>query len=216
MTEHTGRSNTATLLDRLCGVEFPTLGHYLEDGFCSPEIRRMVAGARMVGIAATALVRNADAGSVNRAILRLRPGEVLVLDMGGDREHAPVGAVTAAAALAQGAAGILLDGPMTDVEELNAATCGNGTLPIFARGSTCLTTKRKGTGDADFDVPVMAGGVTVYPGDIVLGDANGALVLPPSAAERIIDQALTSDAEEPEILRQIAAGEPLEQILYLS
>src|SRR4051812_29952654 len=96
-------------------VSLPTLGHFLEDGFCSADIRSMVPGIRMTGIAATALIPDADAVAVNQALVRLQPGEVLVLDMGGDRSHAPVGAVTTAAARARSAAGILVDGPVTDL-----------------------------------------------------------------------------------------------------
>ena len=204
----------AELLDQLRSVSFPTLGHFLEEGFCSSEIHAIVPGARMVGIATTARIPDADAVAVNHALLRLNPGEVLVLDMDGDRQHAPVGAVTGAAARARGAAGILVDGPVTDVVELNEANDG-AALPVFARGTTCLTTKRHASGRAQFDVPVSVGGVTVRPGDIVLGDDNGVVVLAPEVAAAVVLQAVESDAAEPKILNRIAAGEPLEGILYL-
>ncbi|WP_244250629.1 RraA family protein [Arthrobacter crystallopoietes] len=204
----------AELLDQLRSVSFPTLGHFLEEGFCSSEIHAIVPGARMVGIATTARIPDADAVAVNHALLRLHPGEVLVLDMDGDRQHAPVGAVTGAAARDRGAAGILVDGPVTDVVELNEANDG-GALPVFARGTTCLTTKRHASGRAQFDVPVSVGGVTVRPGDIVLGDDNGVVVLAPEVAAAVVLQAVESDAAEPNILSRIAAGEPLEGILYL-
>jgi len=204
----------AELLDQLRSVSFPTLGHFLEEGFCSSEIHAIVPGARMVGIASTARIPDADAVAVNHALLRLHPGEVLVLDMDGDRQHAPVGAVTGAAARARGAAGILVDGPVTDVVELNEANDG-AALPVFARGTTCLTTKRHASGRAQFDVPVSVGGVTVRPGDIVLGDDNGVVVLAPEVAAAVVLQAVESDAAEPKILNRIAAGEPLEGILYL-
>jgi len=204
----------AELLDQLRSVSFPTLGHFLEEGFCSSEIHAIVPSARMVGIASTARIPDADAVAVNHALLRLHPGEVLVLDMDGDRQHAPVGAVTGAAARARGAAGILVDGPVTDVVELNEANDG-GALPVFARGTTRLTTKRHASGRAQFDVPVSVGGVTVRPGDIVLGDDNGVVVLAPEVAAAVVLQAVESDAAEPKILNRIAAGEPLEGILYL-
>lgn len=203
------------LLTRLSSVEFPTLGHFLEEGFCDPAIRSMVPVARMVGIASTARIPDADAVAVNQALLRLKPGEVLVLDLDGDHGHAAVGAVTSAAAQAQGAAGILVDGAVTDLHELNSTADGRLPLPIFARGTTCRTTKRKGSGQAEFDIPVTIGDVTVCPGDIVLGDINGALVVTPQDAARVVDQALASDDAEPGILRRIASGEPLDQILYL-
>ncbi len=215
MTDTVSEVDLQELLNKLSRVEFPTLGHFLEDGFCAPEIRSMVAGPRMVGIACTARIPDADAIAVNQALVQLKPGEVLVLDMAGDYGHAPVGAVTAAAARAQGAAGILVDGAVTDLPELNAGANGSVPLPVFARGTTCRTTKRKGSGQAEFGVPVTIGGVTVNPGDFVLGDANGALVLTAESAAEVVDLALASDDAEPGILRRIASGEPLEKILYM-
>jgi len=215
MTEKLGESDLQVLLQQLREVEFPTLGHFLENGFCNSEIRSMVTGVRMVGIASTVLIPDADAVSVNQALLRLLPGEVLVLAMGGDLAHAPVGAVTVAAAKAQGAAGILVDGPITDVIELNTRGSDGKVVPVFARGSTCLTTKRLGSGLAQFGVPVTVGGTVVNPGDVVLGDDNGVLVITAEAVARVVDLARDSDAAEPDILRRIASGEPLNQILFL-
>lgn len=164
----------------------------------------------MIGVAATARIPDADAVAVNEALLRLQPGEVLVLDMAGDHVHAPVGAVTSAAAHSRQCAGILVDGPVTDVTEL-----ASGPLPVFARGSTCLTTKRHASGRSAFGVPVSIAGVDIRPGDIVLGDDNGVLVLDPHLDPEVVRQAAASDQAEPDILRRIASGEPLEQILYL-
>lgn len=203
-------ADTTTLLEQLRGVELPTLGHFLEEGFCPPGIRAMVPGARMTGVASTARIPDADAVAVNEALLRLNPGEVLVLDMEGDGLHAPVGAVTSAAARSRECAGVLVDGPVTDINELAA-----GQLPVFARGTTCLTTKRHASRRAEFGVPVTVGGVGIKPGDIVLGDDNGVVVLDPAFDPDIIQRALASDRAEPDILRRIASGEPLEQVLYL-
>lgn len=210
MTSSTRPTDTMELLEQLQNVELPTLGHFLEDGFCPPEIRTMVPGRRMIGVATTARIPDADAVAINEALLRLQPGEVLVLDMTGDRLHAPVGAVTSAAARSRKCAGILVDGPVTDVTEL-----ASGTLPVFARGSTCLTTKRHASGRAEFGTPVSVAGVDVRPGDIVLGDDNGVLVLDPHLDPDIIRQAAASDQAEPDVLERIASGEPLEQVLYL-
>lgn len=140
--------------------------------------------------------------------LELYPGAVLVVDMDGDRRHAPVGAVTAAAAKAQGAAGIVVDGVATDLLELRSTG-----LPVFARGTSCLTTKRLHGTESAVNVSVTCGGVDVAPGDWVLGDDNGVIVLSPREAAAVLEQALASDAAEPELLARIAAGEPLETLL---
>ena len=198
------------LLQELSDVSYPTIGHFLEDGFVSPVIQSLMANVKIAGPAVTVRIADHDAIAMNHALLALRPGDVLVVDMGGDHQHAPVGAVTAAAALAQGAAGVVVDGVATDVLELRETG-----LPVFARGTSCLTTKRLyGTGSA-VNVPVHCGGVQVSPGDLVLGDDNGLIILSPEAARDVLGKALASDAAEPAILARITSGEPLASILAL-
>ncbi|MFK0008338.1 RraA family protein [Paenarthrobacter sp. NPDC090520] len=199
-----------TLLQDLQKVSYPTIGHFLEDGFVDPAIQSLLENVKVAGPAVTVRIADHDAIAMNRALLALRPGDVLVVDMLGDHRHAPVGAVTAAAAIAQGAAAVVVDGMATDVLELREAG-----LPVFARGTTCLTTKRlHGTGSA-VNVPVRCGGVEVNPGDVVLGDDNGVIVLSPEAARGVLDKALASDEAEPDILARLASGHPLESILAL-
>jgi len=65
------------------------------------------------------------------------------------------------------------------------------------------------------NVPVLCGGVPVHPGDWVLGDDNGVIVLSPEAAADVLGQALASDAAEPALLARIASGEPLESVLAI-
>ena len=200
------------LLERLGHVDLPTLGHLLEEGFVDPAVRRLGQPRRMAGTAATLALDAPDALAVNRALVALRPGEVLVVDMGGDHIHAPIGAVTVAAARARGAAGILVDGVVTDVDALTDPHSG---LPVHARGTSCLTTKRLDGQGARHQVPVDIGGVRVAPGDLVLGDANGVIALPPAALAAVAHQAELSDAAEPELLRRIRAGEDLRTLLHL-
>ncbi|WP_026556856.1 RraA family protein [Arthrobacter sp. 35W] len=196
------------LVPALAAVSYPTIGHFLEDGFVDPAIQSLLDGVKIAGPAVTVRIADNDAIAMNHALLALRPGDVLVVDMSGDHRHAPVGAVTAAAAVAQGAAGVVVDGVATDVVELRETG-----LPVFARGTSCLTTKRLyGSGSA-VNVPVQCGGVTVHPGDLVLGDDNGLVVLAPGVVETVLEQVLASDAAEPAILARIAAGEPLASIL---
>lgn len=201
---------SAPVLAGLSAVSYPTLGHFLEDGFVDPAIGSLLEGVHVAGPAVTVRITDNDAIAMNRALLALRPGDVLVVDMGGDHRHAPIGAVTAAAAIAQGAAAVVVDGVATDILELRQAG-----LPVFARGTSCLTTKRiHGAGSA-VNVPVRCGGVEVQPGDLVLGDDNGLVILSPDAAEQVLGRALDSDAAEPALLARIRSGEPLNAILAL-
>ncbi|WP_104061376.1 RraA family protein [Arthrobacter sp. 4R501] len=192
----------------MAAVSYATIGHFLEVGFVDPAIQSLLDGVKVAGPAVTVRIVGNDAIAMNRALLELYPGAVLVVDMDGDRRHAPVGAVTAAAAKAQGAAGIVVDGVATDLLELRSTG-----LPVFARGTSCLTTKRLHGTESAVNVPVTCGGVDVAPGDWVLGDDNGVIVLTQQEAPAVLEQALDSDAAEPELLARIAAGEPLETLL---
>jgi 4-hydroxy-4-methyl-2-oxoglutarate aldolase len=196
------------VLAGLEAVSYPTIGHFLEEGFLDPAIQSLLTGVKVAGPAVTVRIVGNDAIAMNRALLELYPGAVLVVDMDGDRRHAPVGAVTAAAAKARGAAGIVVDGVATDLLELRSTG-----LPVFARGTSCLTTKRLHGTESAVNVAVKCGDVGVAPGDWVLGDDNGVIVLSPKEAEAVLEQALASDAAEPELLARIAAGEPLETLL---
>ncbi|RKQ85815.1 regulator of RNase E activity RraA [Mycolicibacterium mucogenicum 261Sha1.1M5] len=206
--------STDELIAALRRVEIPTLGHFLEEGFCDQDLRPMNSGPQLVGRARTLDLTEPDAFAVNRALLALAQGDVLVIRVAG-RGHAPVGAVTAHAAIAQGAAGIVVDGPVTDQAALREL---QDRLPVFATGLTARTTKRSGAlaGETDgaLDRVIEVAGVSVRPGDLVLGDAQGILILPPEGpGDDVLDAALASDAAEPALVARIASGEPLSAIL---
>ncbi len=209
-------TDISTTLTALAGVEVPTLGHFVEDGFCDPGIVRVQPEARrMVGVAHTLHLASPDALAVNRALLELPAGAVLVIEVGGGG-HAPVGAVTAAVAVARRAAGIVVEGPVTDGAQLRSSAVADA-LPVYSRGLTSRTTKRLGTGADGLRRPVQVGGVTVRTGDIVFGDENGVLVIDPATFDRgVIERARRSDAEEPALLDQIAQGADLARLLPTS
>ncbi|MGE8147634.1 RraA family protein [Pseudomonas frederiksbergensis] len=196
------------LIEQLKAVSFPTLGHFLEEGFADSQLRAMVPNVKVVGRALTLKLVGADAIAVNQALALIKPGDVLVIDTGGDHRHAPVGAVTSCAARCAGAVGIVVDGAVTDLLELREAG-----LPIFARGTSLLTTKLHGRGDSQINQPIHCAGVTVNPGDLVLADDNGVLFLDWSTAASVIEQALASDRAEPRLLERLRSGEPVAQVL---
>ncbi|SKB73544.1 Regulator of RNase E activity RraA [Arthrobacter sp. 31Cvi3.1E] len=195
-------------LARLSRVSIPTLGHFLEGGFLPPEMRRLAGHGTVIGQAQTVRIAGQDALAVNRAILGLQPGAFLVVDMSGDYGHAPLGAVTAAAIFAAGGVGVVVDGTVTDVEDLQVSG-----LSIHARGTTCLTTKRQsGTASAS-GVVLNVAGVQIADGDVVLADENGVAVFTPEVLTGVLSLAEASDAKEPELLRRIRSGEALDNLL---
>lgn len=189
------------LVAKLERVSFPTLGHYLEDGFADAALQRQVGTTRVIGRAVTVRTTATDSTMLHHAAGYLEPGDVLVVDTGGDRRHAPVGLVVATAAAARGARGIIVDGVITDVDEI-----GKLGIPVYSYGRSVLTTKLQGIEAGGHHVAVVAGGIGVRSGDIVLADANGVFFAAPDVLEDIIDIALEDDAEEPELVAAIRAG----------
>lgn len=202
--------NDDELRAKLQRVSFATLGHFLEEGFVAHELRSMLSGVKVVGRAFTLRVANADAFAVNQALARLSEGDVLVVDMQGDHRHACVGTVTSCAATSRGAKGIVVDGVVTDIVELREAG-----LPIFARGTSLLTTKLRSDPASAVALAVNCGGVTVQPGDWVLGDDNGLLITNSTALNAVIDIALASDAAEPLLIQRLQAKEPVQALLRI-
>ncbi len=191
----------ADLLEKLERVSFPTLGHYLEEGFADYGVSRQVGRGRVVGRAITVRTTATDSNMLHHAVGYLEPGDVLVIDTGGDVRHAPVGLVIAAGAAIRGARGIIVDGVVTDVDEI-----AEHDIPVYARGRSVLTTKLLDFDAGGMNVPVVCGGVVVQPGDVVLADANGVFFAPVATVEAIIDTALEDDAEEPDLVAALRAG----------
>jgi 5-oxopent-3-ene-1,2,5-tricarboxylate decarboxylase / 2-hydroxyhepta-2,4-diene-1,7-dioate isomerase len=119
-----------------------------------------------------------------------QPGDVLVFDAGGETRAGVSGGVTTVRFLVRGGAGLVIDGAMRDVPELEA-------MPI-------QTYMRRGHASSvaplmmsvDYQVPVRIGSVTVIPGDILVGESTGILVIPAAIAEKIADKALEHDEQE--------------------
>ncbi|WP_326812497.1 RraA family protein [Streptomyces scopuliridis] len=192
------------LLERLARLDFPTLGHYLEEGFCDPRLHRVAGERKLIGRAVTVRITATDSTLLHHAAGLVGPGDVVVIDCGGDRRHAPLGEVVANALAARGAVGAVVDGVCTDIEALRAVG-----LPVYAYGLSMLTTKLHGIADGALNTPVTCGGVSVRAGDLVLGDGNGLLVAPAGRLAAVLDEALADDAEEPELIADLWRGRPL-------
>ncbi|MFN8633390.1 MAG: RraA family protein [Chloroflexota bacterium] len=152
------------------------LGHVIEDGFVDPRIRALVTpfpGTLVVGTAVTVRLPDGDLEAVVPAVDLLQPGDVLVIDHGGRESIACWGELTSLAAKARGCIAVIVDGAVANVAALTVHQ-----LPTFARGVTAAGGRRLGRGGA-VNVPVQCGGVAVHPGDLVVADDDGIVVVPP-------------------------------------
>ncbi|MTH79229.1 RraA family protein [Paracoccus aestuariivivens] len=193
------------MLDKMRGIQPASLGHYLTTGIVSPQVRPLVAG-KLLGRAVTVRQPLPDALPVHLVLDELRAGDVLVIDRAGDHHVACVGEMVARAAKAAGAAGIVVDGIVTDIEELQELG-----LPVYARGLNVVTTRVLDVPGAELFGPVIIGDVIVRTGDLLFGDANGLLRLDPCdpALGGLVDRAVADENREVEWRQRIAAGESL-------
>jgi regulator of RNase E activity RraA len=148
------------------------LGHVIEDGFVDEKIRPLFPGVLVVGPAITVRLPDGDLDALVPAVDLLEPGDVLVVDHGGRESMACWGELTSLAARARGCAGVIVDGAVANLSEL----AGHG-LPTFARGAAALGGRRRGGGTVN--VRVQCGGVAVHPGDVVVADDDGIVIVPP-------------------------------------
>jgi regulator of RNase E activity RraA len=195
------------VLARLTQVETATVGHYLHDRFADIALRPLIQGRRIAGTAVTVSIPGPDSTLLYYAMDRVRPGDVLVIDRAGDLRHACWGGFMAAVARLRGVAGVILDGAITDPEEIRKQG-----VPTWARGVSPITTKLLNLGGG-FNIPVACGGVAVAPGDAVLADECGVLAVPPAELPGLIDVALADQADEGGWIEKVKAGTRLQELV---
>lgn len=146
--------------------------------------------APLAGTAVTVRTRGGDNLAVLRAYDFCRPGDVMVIDAGGDLTNAVFGGIMSLGAEKLGLAGLVIDGAIRDVAEI-----GERTFPVYARGVSHRGPYKDGPGAINVEVTV--GGMVVRPGDIIIGDQDGLCAFSPDIAEEVIAKALKQrDAEE--------------------
>ncbi|WP_138934731.1 RraA family protein [Roseovarius arcticus] len=190
----------------LSDIETATLGHFLSEGFMAPSIQGLVPERRIFGPAFTVRMPSDDGAALVQALAQVQPGQVIVIDRCGDLRHACWGAVTTAAAQARGAAGVVIDGFVTDRSAILAAG-----FAVWCRGRSPITTKPRGL-SGDVNVPINCGGTAVRPGDIILADESGVAVMDPAQASEFCARARQIQHDEIAILERLNAGETLAQI----
>jgi 4-hydroxy-4-methyl-2-oxoglutarate aldolase len=165
---------------------------------CAPALRAAWPGGRVAGPAFTVQGVGGDNLALHRAVVAAPAGSVLVVDVQG-AAHGHWGEILAVSAQQRGLAGLVIDGGVRDVAE--QAALG---FPVFATLVTVVGTAKDYAGR--FDVPVRVGGVVVAPGDLVVGDADGVVVVPAVEIERTLGRADARVAAEREALHAIRSG----------
>ncbi len=169
-------------------------------GLVDMALHQIVPGSRVAGPARTVRCAQDDNLMVHAAIEHIRPGEVLVLSMPAPAPVALVGDLLATQATVRGAAGLLIDAAARDVDEL--VELG---LPIWARYVRVRGASKREVGA--LGVPVEVGGATVRTGDIVVMDADGAVVVERERVDEVLDRGRARQEREAGVRQRLRAGE---------
>jgi 2-keto-4-pentenoate hydratase/2-oxohepta-3-ene-1,7-dioic acid hydratase in catechol pathway/regulator of RNase E activity RraA len=139
-----------------------------------------------------------------RAFDGLGPDDVLVIEARGERGTGTVGDILAMRAQVRGAAGIVTDGGVRDLSAVAALD-----IPTYHAGPHPAVLGRRHV-PWDTDLTISCGGTAVQPGDVIVGDADGVLVIPPSVIDEIVDGAIEQELEETFIAERVADGEKVD------
>lgn len=165
----------------------------------SGEIRPLSEHGIMVGRALTVKTRPTDNLIVHKAVNLCAPGDVIVVDGGGVTTHALMGEIMVRVARRQGCVRVVIDGAVRDSDGIRALG-----FPVYARGITYRGPFRDGPGA--INVPVQVGGAIVHPGDLIVGDGDGVVVVPRNEAESLIPRIEKALRNEEKVLEAIEAG----------
>jgi RraA family protein len=170
--------------------------------FCVDSRIKMVnkkRGLQMIGAALTVKTRAIDNLLIHKAIDLAKPGDVIVIDAEGDTRSAVMGEIMVLIAEKKGLSGCLIDGCIRDLEAIQEMA-----LPVFAIGVSPRGPYKDGPGEINF--PVSCGGVVINPGDIIVGDKDGAVIIPPFEAETIYEEAKKLLLKEQVAIENIKKG----------
>ena len=137
---------------------------------------------------------------LHRAIARASAGDVIIAHVSDFWEAGYWGEIMAVAAQARGIAGLVIDGCVRDADPITALG-----FPVFARGLCIQGTTKFGSGT--LNQPITIGQVTIHPGDIVVGDRDGVVIVPAGRLTETIEKAQAREAKEAQIMARLRAGE---------
>ncbi len=212
------------LIDRINSVGTATLSSQLRKrGLNTVSIDGLTAtqpGTRLVGLARTLRfipgredLFESHGGGFNaqkQAFDSLNPGEVLVIDARGEKGTGTVGDILALRAQVRGAAGIVTDGGIRDLEAVTALG-----IPAYHAGPHPAVLGRRHV-PWETDTTIACGGTAVQPGDVIVGDADGVLVIPPALVEEVVADAIEQERQETFIAERVAAGESVDGLYPLN
>jgi regulator of RNase E activity RraA len=162
-------------------------------------LRPMHAGGAMAGPALTVRTRPGDNLMLHKALMLAEPGDVIVVDGGGDLVNSLIGELMLSHAVKIGVAGVVIDGAIRDYGWVKS-----NNLPVYAAGVTHRGPYKNGPGE--INVPIALDGMVIEPGDLIIGDDDGVLAIPYAQTEKVYALAKEKNDAEAKVLENTNAG----------
>lgn len=163
-------------------------------------LRPMHSGRPMSGPALTVRTRPGDNLMIHKALQMAAPGDIIVVDAGGDLTNALIGELMVGTAIQRGLGGFVIDGAIRDARALR-----EGDFPVFAAGITHRGPYKDGPGE--INVPIAIDGMVIEPGDLIIGDDDGLLCVPFDHVQSVLAAARKKADAEAVMAKEIAAGQ---------
>lgn len=192
------------LVEGFKGLPVANIADEMNRFFCVDARIKPYNNKPLLGTAFTVKSRVGDNLMLHKALEMAQPGDVIIVDAQGDLANAITGEIMMTTVAVKGIAGVVVDGAVRDSEAMKELD-----MPVYAAGVTPKGPYKDGPGE--INVPVSCGGVTVNPGDIVVGDGDGIIIINPKDAPGILARAKEKMAKEKTIIEGIKARKPREK-----